>query len=309
MLEESLYHYPKGQKASIFIREKQNFKFVDDAEKKKKEMISQAVAENQLFFSVACTLNYLPCIQAMKWFREQIVFSRDFDDIPISLIQNYENSNMLNSIKDYAKQADLGIKDMSFELDEHNIDDDTENLGDDLKDALDNLLKALTNSSGAESNLKIAKIKTKSYHNGRNENGEEELFALDLSDESDGTRKLMSLAPHIEKTLENGGVLIVDELEKELHPMLLEYIIAKFQSPNSNKNNAQIIFTTHNTEILSMHLLRKDQIYFTEKSNEDGVSELYSLASLSPATNENVRKGYLLGRYGATPMLDIEQVW
>ena len=141
-----------------------------------------------------------------------------------------------------------------------------------------------------------------------NKAGNKGLYPLDLSEESDGTRKLMSIAPAIESTLEKGGVLLIDELERELHPMLVDYIIAKFQSKTSNSKGAQLIFTTHNTELLNMELLRKDQIYFADKDRTTGSSELYSISDFSTKTTENIRKGYLLGKYGATPDLEIEEV-
>jgi AAA15 family ATPase/GTPase len=134
------------------------------------------------------------------------------------------------------------------------------------------------------------------------------MFSMELADESDGTRKLMAIAPAIESVLLKGGLLLVDEIEKELHPALVELIVAKFQSKKTNPNGAQIVFTTHNTDLLSMELLRKDQLYFVDKDKEDGASELYSISDFSTRTTENVRKGYLLGKYGATPNVEIEEV-
>ena len=151
-------------------------------------------------------------------------------------------------------------------------------------------------------------VKAISKHQGINANGEAVLYPLELSDESDGTRKLMSIAPAIESALKKGGVLIVDEIEKELHPMLVDFVVAKFQSKQSNPKGAQLIFTTHNTELMNMEILRKDQLYFADKNNEDGISELYSISGLGTRTTENIRKGYLLGKYGATPDIEIEEV-
>ena len=130
---------------------------------------------------------------------------------------------------------------------------------------------------------------------------------MPLDTESDGTRKLMSLAPAIESALESGGVLLVDELERELHPALVNYIVAKFQNKQSNQKGAQLIFTTHNTELLNLELLRKDQLYFVDKQS-DGVSELYSISDVGTRPTENVRKGYLLGKYGAVPDVEIEEI-
>ena len=76
----------------------------------------------------------------------------------------------------------------------------------------------------------------------------------------------------------------------------------------SEQTGAQIVFTTHNTELLNMELLRKDQLYFVDKNNDDGVSELYSISGFSTRTTENVHKGYLLGKYGAIPNVEIAEV-
>ena len=97
----------------------------------------------------------------------------------------------------------------------------------------------------------------------------------------------------------------MDELENRIHPLLMQLIVSKFQSPKSNPNHAQLIFTTHNTELLDAGLIRKDQIYFVDKDKTSGSSSLYSISEFSTTTNENIRKGYLLGKYGATPDLDI----
>ena len=145
----------------------------------------------------------------------------------------------------------------------------------------------------------MSQIKARAKHKGINANGDSELYHLELEDESDGTRKLMSIAPAIESVLDKGGVLLVDELERELHPMLVYFIIAKFQSKRSNPHGAQIIFTTHNTELMNLEYMRKDQIYFADKKRTDG---------FTTKTADNIRKGYLAGKYGATPNLEIEEV-
>lgn len=131
---------------------------------------------------------------------------------------------------------------------------------------------------------------------------------MDLADESDGTRKLMAIAPAIESVLSKGGLLLVDGIENGLHPAFVEFIVAKFQSKKTNPYGAQIVFTTHDTELLNMELLRKDQLYFVDKNNDAGVSELYSISSFSTRTTENIRKGYLVGKYGAIPNVEIEEV-
>ena len=310
IISESLYHAPKGQKALVFIRNGQEFSFTED--KARRKLISETVAENQLFFSVACTMNDAMCVSAMKWFREYIFFSRDYTDIPRQLLEYSDDSNMLKAISDYAKTADFGIEEMQFEVENKEIENDfefPEDIPVEIKAALTSFVRILSETSNnSESQLKMSQIKARAKHRGINANGDSELYHLELEDESDGTRKLMSIAPAIESVLDKGGVLLVDELERELHPMLVCFIIAKFQSKRSNPHGAQIIFTTHNTELMNLEYMRKDQIYFADKKRTDGSSELYSVTDFTTKTADNIRKGYLAGKYGATPKLEIEEV-
>ena len=307
---EYLYHAPKKQKALVFSREGQEFTFTE--EKPRRRLISEAVRENQLFFSVACTMNDSACISAMRWFRECVFFSRDYSDIPRQLLDYYEDKNMLRAISDYAKAADLGIEDMQFEFNNQDIGEDgsfPDNMPEGIKAALTQFMHTLSETSGnSEVHLRMGQVTAKSSHYGEDRNGQRGLYSLDLSDESDGTRKLMALAPAIESALRTGGILLVDELERELHPMLVNFIISKFQSKKSNPNGAQIVFTTHDTELMSMELLRKDQLYFADKDTADGSSELYSISEFSTRTTDNIRKGYLVGKYGATPDIELEEV-
>lgn len=298
---ESLYHAPKGQKALVFAREGQEFTFTE--EKARRNLISQVVAENQLFFSVACTMNDVACSKAMTWFREKIYFSRDYSDIPRQLLEYSNDSNMLKAISDYAKAADVGIEDVRFELDGkqiHTEDASSEKVRIELMQFICSLSEA---QNGFETHLKATAV-----HRGINKAGGSSVYTMDLADESDGTRKLMAIAPAIESVLSKGGLLLIDGIENGLHPAFVEFIVAKFQSKKTNPYGAQIVFTTHDTELLNMELLRKDQLYFVDKNNDDGVSELYSISGFSTRTTENVHKGYLVGKYGAIPNIEIEEV-
>lgn len=310
VFSEYLYHAPKGQKALIFNRTGQEFSFTE--EKTKRSMIGEMVAENQLFFSVACTMNDAPCVAAMRWFRDQVYFSRDYSDIPRQLLEYSEDKNMLKAISDYAKAADLGIQDMQFEFDSKELNDDDslpKDIPDGIKTALVQFMHVLSETSNnGEVRLKMGEVTAKASHQGQTKDGKKASYLIDLADESDGTRKLMALAPAIESALRTGGILLVDELERELHPKLVNYIIAKFQSKTANPNGAQIVFTTHNTELMNLELLRKDQLYFVDKQDKDGASELYSISEFATRTTDNIRKGYLVGKYGATPDIEIEEV-
>jgi AAA15 family ATPase/GTPase len=114
------------------------------------------------------------------------------------------------------------------------------------------------------------------------------------------------MAPSIFQALNSGGLMVVDELEASLHPLLGLAIIGLFNSPKTNSRHAQILFTTHDTNLLGNTLgeplLRRDQIWFTEKE-KDGATRLYPLTDYKPRKSENLERGYLQGRYGAIPYL------
>lgn len=140
--------------------------------------------------------------------------------------------------------------------------------------------------------------------------GSDEMAKIPLSHESAGTLKMFSLYPELQEVLQNGGVFFVDELNARLHPLLVRNFILTFLNPQINVNHAQLVFTTHDTWQLSNQLLRRDEIWFTEK-DDMGLSTLYSLADFVDEGGTRIRKdesyekNYLLGKYGAIPSLKI----
>ena len=138
--------------------------------------------------------------------------------------------------------------------------------------------------------------------------GSDEMGKIPLAHESAGTLKMFALYPELQSVMKNGGVYFVDELNARLHPLLVRNFILTFLNPEININHAQLIFTTHDTWQLSNRLLRRDEIWFTEKDDE-GLSTLYSLADFIDEDgsrirkDENYEKNYLLGKYGAIPSL------
>ena len=115
---------------------------------------------------------------------------------------------------------------------------------------------------------------------------------------------MFALYPELQSVMKNGGVYFIDDLNASLHPLLVRNFILTFLNPEININHAQLIFTTHDTWQLSNRLLRRDEIWFTEK-DADGLSTLYSLADFIDEDDSRIRKdeNYLLGKYGAIPSL------
>lgn len=135
-----------------------------------------------------------------------------------------------------------------------------------------------------------------------------EAIGIPLNQESDGTQKMFALYPVLKRTLDSGGALFIDELNSRLHPLLVRNILVTFLNPQTNRKHAQIIFTTHDAWQLANDLLRRDEIWFTDKDKE-GATTLYSLADfydedgVKIRKDENFEKNYLLGKYGAIPDL------
>lgn len=129
-----------------------------------------------------------------------------------------------------------------------------------------------------------------------------EIYEFEYEEESAGTQILFGLAGLILDILDKGRLLVVDELDRSLHPLLVRKIVAMFNDPGLNPNGAQLVFTTHEVSLLDQQALRRDQIWFAEK-DEAQVSHLFSLLQFSPRKGEALEKGYLAGRYGGVPIL------
>jgi hypothetical protein len=140
----------------------------------------------------------------------------------------------------------------------------------------------------------------------RHKTGDEARAWLPLDEESAGTITLVDLATRLVRILANGGLLCVDELESSLHPMIALELLRLFHDRTQNPHGAQLIFTTHDTNLLGNVLgappLRRDQVWFAEKDTE-GATHIYPLTDFSPRKEENLERGYLQGRYGAIPFL------
>ena len=134
----------------------------------------------------------------------------------------------------------------------------------------------------------------------QDDNGD--LVSFDISDESDGTQKLFAFAGPLLDVLAQGRVIFVDELDTSLHPLMVRFLIDLIQNQATNRQNAQLIFTTHDTSVLDSTIFRRDQIWFVEKDRENA-SKLYPLSDFSPRKGEALENSYLKGRYGALPFI------
>jgi AAA15 family ATPase/GTPase len=128
-----------------------------------------------------------------------------------------------------------------------------------------------------------------------------ESIYFDLIDESDGTQRLLDLIPAFDLILQEDVTFIIDEIDQSLHPALIKELVRKIMSDDSTKG--QMIFTTHESNLLDLDIFRQDEIWFAEKDKNSGSTQLYSLSEFKPRYDLDIRKGYLKGRFGAIPFL------
>ncbi len=294
--EEYLYAYPKNRKKIFFERfEESKYRFIKN--KKKQKEISEKTRNNSLYLSVAAQWNYEDASKPFEWFNNILksVIKRD-DDIKDQFFfytarLSYENQKIKNFIEQNLKKADIGIESFDIKIADSQS---TEKIYQKFPPSLQAILK--------DPNNQLQAFQVKMLHKAINSEGKEFATSLDISQESSGTEKFFAcLGPWID-VLMNGYVLFIDELDTRLHPMLTQYLIEMFHNPEINRKNAQLLFNTYNTHLLSADILRRDQVWFTEK-RKDGSTDLYSLLEYSPRKSENLEKGYLQGRYGAIPCL------
>jgi AAA15 family ATPase/GTPase len=123
-----------------------------------------------------------------------------------------------------------------------------------------------------------------------------------MSQESAGTQALFMTAGAWLNVLRNGEVLLFDEIDTSLHPLLTRFLVQQFHSEETNPNHAQLIFSTHDTTLLSQAIFRRDQVWFVEKG-DDNATRLFPLTDFKPRNDEALERSYLRGRYGALPVL------
>lgn len=219
------------------------------------------------------------------------------DTLNFSFGQFLNNPKMAEKMKEFILKADFGIDDIQAS-EKMILAKEARNIPDKFKELL------------FQENSKIAERSLKFLHKKYSSNGKEaEKESLDFfTEESEGTQTMFALSAPFIDTLDKGKILFIDEIDASLHPLLCQYLISIFNSKEKNPNNAQLIFTTHDTSLLKEELLRRDQIYFTDK-NKKGATELFSLADISERKGVDFAKRYLEGRYNALPYIsDFENI-
>ena len=295
--DEILDVYYSQKPTNIFTRTKtNNYEFNND--KNKLESLSTNNTENKLFLSTATTWNYDKTKDAYLWFANAIDTYDSFDKIADNDLIDYSNGD--EKLKDFAlrllKEADILIKEITVDYEEKEMD----------STMVDMLVPPLVRTG---EKYKVKNVNIELDHEVIDDSNNKHTYKLNFTEESSGTKVLFAFAPFLKRAFETTKVIVVDELERSMHPALVEFIVKLFNNKEINKANSQLIFTTHATNLLNLELLRRDQIWFTEKNPKNGVSDLYPLDSFSVRKDENIQKGYVNGRYGAIPFIRDIDLW
>lgn len=288
--KEWLLYSKKTKDLLIFRRENDSYTFGKSFEEL--NIFKDKTRGNATFLSVISQFNHKTGVEIVNWLGGFKILLDNISDTHLRHTANLiENDKYRNLIYKLLKNADVGINKIKTRRKDSAI---TEMLKTELRSLSGNIL----------SNLVVQDLEISAEHNVYNEKFE--LVGktdIDLKNESQGTQKFFAMAGRISEALINGSVLIIDEIDSRLHPLLSTSIVKYFNSATHNKKNAQLIFATHNISFLSSTILRRDQIYFTEK-NRFEESNLISFVEKRIRSDSSYSKNYLQGKYGGIPYID-----
>lgn len=319
---EELYESGLGKKEDTLIFERKTngnkkaiIRFYDGFDAKPENEVLKKVLENNLskpdtsIFQLLTTLDNqdLKIIQEpFNWFEHTLRIITPHSK-PIALVHHMDvDSDFKQYAQDTLCSFHVGIHQLYSEKKEIN-----DFFGEDNKDIINQLMKDVESSPeklvrmniNNKSEVIINKENDHYYvkqlkliHKGK----DGKRVSFDLNEESDGTIRLLDFIPAFKDIFSKEKVYIIDEIERSLHPVLIKELVRKFSS--DSKTKGQLIFTTHESNLLDQSIFRQDEIWFTEK-DQNGSTDLYSLSDFKEHSTIDIRKGYLTGRYGSIPFL------
>ena len=275
IVEEYLYYYPNGRQALIFERnETKRFRFTVDIDEQ--TQLKERTSANKLYLSVASNWSYSKVIPVLEWFAScQIITKNSIADAYGLDVEQLKDDDYRRVMASMLRVADFGIQSLQLR--------DSEPIAAALHE------NAFTNFEAV--------------HTVQDIDGNSASYTLNMSEESDGTNSYFKLISIVKKALDQGTLLAADEMDAHLHPLLTKHLVSLFNSEEFNPKGAQLIFTSHNTNLLDLDVLRRDQIWFTEKDAQTAATDLFSLYDFSVRKDKKKKKGYLIGRYGAIPFI------
>jgi AAA15 family ATPase/GTPase len=291
VVSEWLYHVPRVKELPLFTRNGQDITVTKHF--KEGKGLEAKTRQTSLFLSVVGLLNGPVSSALLVWFRHLNIISGLTDDSYRQYtIDCLQQGRMTEEIEQFVRDLDLSIE--AIRIDPAEAGDlQMEFPGDvpqDVRAAF--VTRAKSNATRIWTSHPVYEDE---------ERVDTEQFLLSRH-ESQGTKKLFALAGPLLDTLTFGKTLVVDELDARLHPLLTRAIVRLFNSPSTNPRNAQLLFATHDTNLLSRKNFRRDQIWFTDK-NRFGATQLYSLAEIRVRNDASFEPDYMNGKYGAIPLI------
>jgi energy-coupling factor transporter ATP-binding protein EcfA2 len=278
---EWLYSFPSGRRQMLFERREQVFEFGRNL-RGRNRIVADLTRPNSLFIAAATQNDHEELSKVSSFFRaigvedrQPLVKWSDLDSRVVEFLSGVGTGVIGTRMKKIEVTESIREFALGFQ-------------------ALTERVFGSTGSNPFEAGSELHEIEF--AHRGRD--GAEIFFALE--DESDGTRRLLALLAPAFRALDTASLMVVDELDASLHTQACEALLALFASPKTNPKGAQLIATTHDTNLLRSPLLRRDQVWFTEKDVE-GATDLYPLTDFRTRKGDNLERGYLQGRYGAIP--------
>ncbi len=289
--EEWLIAFPKGRAQHWFARQwdekKEKYRWqMGNSLQGQKQLWMESTRSNALFLSTAVQLNSRQLQPVYDWFADTLRMASVSGWGPRFTASLCDKKEYKARVMDFLKAADIDIDDVVIEKKVFDSKDLPNEMPDEVRSQI---------CKKFEGKELLTKLNTVHLDN----EGQPVVFDF-REDESDGTQKLFSFAGPWLDALENGRVLLIDELHDNLHPKLVRFLVQLFHSDETNPNNAQLVFTTHETSILSSEMFRRDQIWFCEK-DQTRATQLFSLMDFNYRTRENLEMAYLAGRFGALP--------
>ncbi len=293
VFEEWLYAFPEKRaqlwfhRTSDSLSPESQWKFGSSL-KGPKQVWSNSTKDGALLLSVAGQLKSEQLQPVYDWFDDYLRILMSGEVAPSFTRRQLAAEKVREKIIGFIKSCDISFDDIALRerpIDKERLEQFSKFLPDDVRDS------AMTELIELESSEVVIARK--------NEDGEPVWFGYD--EESRGTQKLFDYAGPLLDTLDNGYVMVVDEMNNSMHPLIAREIIRLVNNQKSNRSDAQLIVVTHSTSMLDLDLLRRDQIWFAEKNA--GATEVYPLTDFRPRKDASLAKGYLQGRYGAIPYI------
>jgi len=293
---EWLFVVPTIREALLFKREGDEV-VLGERFREGKDIIERT-RPNALFLSVVAQFNGKIAQRVVGWFRRLGIASGLQDmSMRVFTMNQFLEGDIQDEIIDLIKSLDLGVEELNVEKKAFGVP--IKQIPDEMPQNVKDAIALLFADSDTET---VGVSTTHKKFDATGHMVSHELFDFDAH-ESEGTKKLFALAGPLITALRKGRVLIIDEMDGRLHPLMTCAIVRLFNNLETNPRHAQLIFTTHDTNLLRNDLFRRDQIWFTEK-NQQGTTDLYSLAEFKVRNDASFQRDYIKGRYGAIPFLD-----